>query len=153
MILEISRAVASLLQEDIVSVEPRATVSALARLMVERSTRNVFVMREGEPVGLVRDWDIVRRVVALNLNPEVAKVEEIMCAPVASVNANAELSEIAARMAETGARRVLVTLDEKVVGTITAGSLLSIVSHFPDMTANETLRSIAGLNPKSEGKL
>ena len=55
--------------------------------MVEKSVRNVFVMKDGKPVGLVRDWDIVRRVVAPNLNPEAVKVDEIMCAPVVSVNA------------------------------------------------------------------
>jgi predicted transcriptional regulator len=73
------------------------------------------------------------------------KVDEIMCAPVGTVNADAELSEIAARMAETGARRLLVVLDGKLMGTITAGSLLNIVSHFPDKSTHEILRSIAGL--------
>jgi CBS domain-containing protein len=143
--LEISSAVASLLQEEIVSVESGATVSAVVRIMIEKSVRNVFVMRKGEPVGLVRDWDIVRRVVSPNLNPGEVKVDEIMCAPVASVNADAELSEIAARMAETGARRLLVLLDGKVMGTITAASLLNIVSHFPDKSTQEILRSVAGL--------
>jgi CBS domain-containing protein len=143
--LEISSAVASLLQEEIVSVESGATVSAVVRIMIGKSVRNVFVMRNGEPVGLVRDWDIVRRVVAPNLNPEEVKVDEIMCAPVASVNADAELSEIAARMAETGARRLLVVLDGKVMGTITAASLLNIVSHFPDKSTQEILRSVGGL--------
>jgi CBS domain-containing protein len=113
--------------------------------MIEKSVRNVFVMRKGEPVGLVRDWDIVRRVVSPNLNPEAVKVDEIMCAPVASVNADAELSEIAARMAETRARRLLVVLDGKLMGTITATSLLNIVSHFPAKSTHEILRSIAGL--------
>lgn len=143
--MEISRAVASLLQEEIVFVESGATVSAVVRTMIEKSVRNVFVMRTGKPVGLVRDWDIVRRVVAPNRNPETVKVDEIMCAPVASVNADAELSEIAAQMAETGARRLLVLLDGKLMGTITAASLLNIVSYFPDKSTHEILRSVAGL--------
>lgn len=128
-----------------VSVESGTTASAAVGIMAQKSVRNVFVMRKGEPVGLVRDWDIVRRVVALNLNPETVKVDEIMCAPVASVKADAELSEIAALMAETGVRRVIVMQDAKVLGTITAGSLLNIVSHFPDRNTREVLRSIAGL--------
>ena len=143
--LEISRAVASLLQEDVVSVESGATVSEAVGIMVQKSVRNIFVMGKGVPIGLIRDWDIVRRVVASNLNPETVKVDEIMCTPVASVKADAELSEIAAIMAETGARRLLVVLDGRVMGTITAGSLLNIVSHFPDKNTREVLRSIADL--------
>jgi CBS domain-containing protein len=143
--LGISRAVASLLQEDVVSVESGATVSEAVGIMAQKSVRNIFVMRKGEPVGLVRDWDVVRRVVAPNLNPALMKVDEIMCAPVACVDSDAELSEIAALVAESGVRRVLVTQNGKVMGTITAGSLLNIVSHFPDMTTREVLRSVAGL--------
>jgi CBS domain-containing protein len=113
--------------------------------MTQKSVRNVFVMRKGEPIGLIRDWDIVRRLVASNLNPDIVKVDDIMCAPVASVKADAELSEIAAVMAEAGVRRVLVTLDEKVIGTITAANLLRIVSHFPDRNTHAVLKSVAGL--------
>jgi CBS domain-containing protein len=145
LLLAISRAIASLLQPDVVSVESGTTVSAVIGIMAQKSVRNVFVMRKGEPIGLVRDWDIVRRVVASKLNPDMVNVDEIMYAPVASVKADAELPEIAAVMAETGARRVLVMQDSKVIGTITAGSLLNIVSHFPDRNTREVLRSIAGL--------
>ena len=143
--MKISRAVASLLQEDMVSVESGATVSEVVGIMAQKSVRNIFVMSKGVPIGLVRDWDIVRRVVAPKLNPETVKVDEIMCTPVASVNADAELSEIAALMAETGARRILVMQDGKVLGTITAGSLLNTLSHFPDRNTREVLKSIAGL--------
>jgi CBS domain-containing protein len=143
--LEISRAVASLLEEDVVSVESAATVSEAVGIMVQKSVRNIFVMSKGVPIGLIRDWDIVRRVVAPKLNPEMVKVDEIMCAPVASVKADAELSDIAAVMAETGVRRILVIEDGKVLGTITAGSLLNTISHFPDRSTREVLRSIAGL--------
>ncbi|MGA8903652.1 MAG: CBS domain-containing protein [Candidatus Bathyarchaeia archaeon] len=143
--MKISRAVASLLQEDMASVESGATVSEVAGIMAQKSVRNIFVMSKGVPIGLVRDWDIVRRVVAPKLNPETVKVDEIMCTPVASVNADAELSEIAALMAETGVRRILVMQDGKVLGTITAGSLLNTLSHFPDKNTREVLKSIAGL--------
>ena len=143
--LEISRAVASLLQEDVTFIESGASVAEAVGIMVQKSVRNIFVMSKGGPVGLIRDWDIVRRVVAPKLNSETVKVDEIMSTPISSVNADAELSEIAAVMAETGVRRVLVLQDGKVLGTITAGNLLNLLSHFPDRNTREVLRSIAGL--------
>lgn len=133
------------MQEGVASVESGATVSEVAGIMAQKSVRNIFVMSKGVPIGLVRDWDIVRRVVAPKLNPETVKVDEIMCTPVASVKADVELSEIAALMAETGVRRILVMQDGKVLGTITAGSLLNTLSHFPDKNTREVLKSIAGL--------
>ena len=143
--MEISRGVASLLQEDVTFVESGASVAEAVGIMVQKSVRNIFVMNKGVPVGLIRDWDIVRRVVASKLDPETVKVDEIMSRPVSSVNSDAEIPEIAAVMAETGVRRILVVKDGKVLGTITAGSLLNLLSHFPDRNTREILRSIAGL--------
>jgi len=143
--LEISRAVASLLQEDVTFIESGASVAEAVGIMVQKSVRNIFVMNKGVPVGLIRDWDIVRGVVAPKLNSETVTVDEIMSTPVTSINADAELPEIAAVMAETGVRRVLVLRDGKVLGTITAGNLLNLLSHFPDRNTREILRSIAGL--------
>ena len=62
--MKISRAVASLLQEDMASVESGATVSEVAGIMAQKSVRNIFVMSKGVLIGLVRDWDIVRGVAA-----------------------------------------------------------------------------------------
>jgi len=143
--LEISRGVASLLQEDVTFVESGASVAEAVGIMVQKSVRNKIGMKKGVPVGLIRDWDIVRRVVASKLDPETVKVDEIMSRPVSSVNSDAEIPEIAAVMAETGVRRILVVKDGKVLGTITAGSLLNLLSHFPDRNTREILRSIAGL--------
>ena len=133
------------MQPDVVSVESGTTVSEVVQIMTRKIARNVFVMKEGAPIGIIRDWDIVRRVVASKLNPDTVKVDEVMCSPAASVKSDAELSEIAAVMAETGARRVIVMHGEKVIGAITAASLLNIVSHFPDRDTREVLRSIGGL--------
>lgn len=77
------------------------------------------------------------------------RVDDIMCTPVASVRPDAGLSKIAALMADTGVRRVLVMQDGKVFGTITAGSLLNSVSHFPDKSTREVLRSIAGMKGRN----
>jgi CBS domain-containing protein len=127
------------MQPGVVAVESGAKVSGVARLMAEKSIRNIFVMTKGEPAGVVRDWDIVTRVVALNLDPETVNVNEIMHTPVASVKADAELVEIANVMAESGVRRVLVMDEGKVLGTITAEALLSHYGVGASLTVPENL--------------
>jgi CBS domain-containing protein len=132
----------SLTDSEVITVGSGATVSEIARIMAQRSVRNVFVMRKGEPIGLVRDWDIITRVVASNLDPDMAKVDEIMYTPVPTVDAHAELPEVAALMTESGVRRVLVREGGKTLGTITAGKLLSSVSFVPKTSIREVYRKI-----------
>ena len=140
--LEISPSLLSLIDSEVVTAESGATVSEVARIMTQRSVRNVFVMKEGDPVGLVRDWDIITRVVAFNMNPDLIKADEIMYTPVPAVGAHAELGEIAGLMAESGVRRVLVREGGKTLGTIMAGKLLSLVSFVPKTSIRELYRKI-----------
>lgn len=130
------------MDSEVIEVESGATVSEVARIMAQRSVRNVFVMRKGEPIGLVRDWDIITRVVAFNLDPDMVKVDEIMYTPVPTVDAHAELPEVAALMAESGVRRVLVREAGNTLGTITAGKLLTLVSFVPKTSIRELYRKI-----------
>lgn len=140
--MEISPSIASLILPGIITLEPEATVSEAARIMAQKSIRNIFVIRKGEPIGLVRDWDIITRVVAFNLDPDMVRVDEIMYTPAPTVATDAELSQIATLMAESGVRRVLVKEGDKILGSITAGSLLSIVSSFPKTPLRELYRKI-----------
>lgn len=140
--MEISPSLLSLIDSEVVTIESGATVSEVARIMAQRSVRNVFVMKGGDPIGLVRDWDIITRIVAFNLNPDMIKVEEIMYTPVPVVGAHAELGEIAGLMAESGVRRVLVREGGKTLGTIAAGKLLGLVASFPKSSLREVYRKI-----------
>lgn len=132
----------SLIDSEVITIESGATVSEIARIMAQKSVRNVFVVRKGEPIGLVRDWDIITRVVAFNLDSDMVKVDEIMYTPVPTVGAHAELPEVAALMGESGVRRVLVREGGKTLGTITAGKLLSLVSFVPKTSIRELYRKI-----------
>lgn len=124
--LRTSPSITSLIEPEVVSVESGARVSEVVRIMRQKSVRNVFVMREGEHIGLVRDWDVITKVLAFNLDPDIVKVDEIMCTPAPVVTLYATLSDIAMLMVESGVRRVLVTDSGKILGTITAASLLKM---------------------------
>jgi len=125
--IEIGPSVVTILMKPgVVSVESSATVLEVARLMKHEGVRNVFVTKAGKPVGLVRDIDIIDKVVASRLDPETVRAERIMLPPPA-VGRDAGLEEITRLMASTGARRILVVDNDKPLGTITAGDLLNFI--------------------------
>jgi predicted transcriptional regulator len=124
--LKDSPSLESLIQPEVVAVESGTTVFEVAKIMRQKSVRDVFVMKEGEPIGLVRDRDIITRIVARKYYPDLVKVDEIMYTPAPVVTLYAELSDLAVFMAESGVRTVLVTEGGKTLGTITAASLLKM---------------------------
>lgn len=124
-------AVLSLMKPGAVTVEASCSILDVAKTMKQEGVRNVFVVRDGKPVGYVRDIDIVTHVVALRLDPAIIKAEQLSSTPAPMVTLQASFAEIADIMHRTEARRILVTDGEKILGTITAGDLLGLVSQIP----------------------
>src|SRR5207244_4315112 len=70
----------------------------------------------GRPVGIVTEWDIIAKVVAVGRDPAKVRLEELMSRPLVYVDAGDGIDRVAAIMAEKGIRRVLVEKDGQVLG-------------------------------------
>ena len=69
--------------------------------------------------GLVTDRDIVLRCVALESDPDVTKVSEIMSRGIVTAEPEDSVSQAAAVMARDQVRRLPVTQEGRVVGMVT----------------------------------
>src|SRR2546421_7080689 len=66
---------------NIISVPPQETVLRAAQLMNERGIGGLVVTDGGRLAGIFTERDILRRVVAQRLDPAVARVADVMNAP------------------------------------------------------------------------
>ncbi len=139
---EMGPVVSILMKTGIPSVEASSSVLDVARTMKHRGVRNLFVVKDGKPIGVVRDWDIITNVVALHLDPSIVQARQVMYTPPPVVGLNASLGEVTKLMAETGARRILVADKSGMYGTITAGDVLNFVSGVPSKTYADVLGKI-----------
>lgn len=117
-----------LMKTEIPTAESTATVLEVAKLMKEQRLRNVFILKSGKPVGVLRDNDLAIKVVALQKNPATLTAEQVMDSFIPAVELDTGISDIARLMADSGTRRVLVTEKGKMVGSITAGDLLHFIA-------------------------
>lgn len=124
------------------TVEASASVLDIARIMKHKGIRNLFVVKDGKPVGVVRDWDIIVNVVALHLDPASVQARQVMYTPAPVVGLHASLGDITRLMAETGARRILIADKNGMYGTVTAGDVLNFVSGIPSKAYGEALKKI-----------
>lgn len=100
----------------------------IAKLMKAHGVRNVFVRKAGEFVGMVRDIDLVLKVMVPQLDLKTVTAEDIMFPQLPSIGIEAGISEIARLMADTGVRRVAITEKGEIIGSITAENLLRVLS-------------------------
>jgi CBS domain-containing protein len=96
---------------------------------------------EGRVIGTVTDRDIVVRAVALGLDPDTARVADVMSHNVVACRPDDDLSLAEQFMAHYQVSRLAITdEDDVIVGVI---SLSDIAEHEPARRSARTLRSIA----------
>src|SRR5262245_49025477 len=96
---------------DIMSSEPvcclpDAGIVEVARLMVEHDCGEIPVCdRDGRPLGVITDRDIVCRIVARGHNPVDVVLEDCMSTPVVTVTPDTDLDDCARLMEQYQIRR------------------------------------------------
>jgi CBS domain-containing protein len=104
------------------------TVAAAARVMRDRRVGSLVVLRDGHPVGIVTDRDLVLRVLAPGLDPKSQRLEDLVTYDPVTVSVNDGIETAAYRMREHGVRRLPI-VDERgtAVGIVTADDLLVLL--------------------------
>jgi CBS domain-containing protein len=100
-----------------------ATVDEAARMMDENNIGALLVEREGKKIGIVTEWDIVRRVTAAARNQKEVTVDEIKSYPLIIVDSDFDIMEAAHLMQRHDIRRLMVVEKGKIVGIISTNIL------------------------------
>ena len=135
-----------LLAKDIVEKEflslPRGTSALEAAKQMKSSNRGfvIIVGADGRPEGIVTEWDYLSKIVAEGKDPLKTTLEDIMSTGLVAVKASDDIDFVSQMMSERGIRRVLVIQEGKVLGAITAKTVLSRLKEYVDGVSSEIAR-------------
>jgi len=107
------------MQKNLVTAEKKDTVFKAAELMSSHGISCLIIKEEEKAIGIITRRDILEKILLQKKDAENVKVEEIMTAPVISVNQNASLVYAAGIMKIRRIKQIPVTSEEKVVGIVT----------------------------------
>jgi signal-transduction protein with cAMP-binding, CBS, and nucleotidyltransferase domain len=96
-------------REKFVSVERDTSAQMAARIMRDRGIGSLFVTHGKEIIGILTDTDMVRRVVAAGADTQKTTVEQVMSAPILTIDENKTLLDANDLMAKTHIRHLGVT--------------------------------------------
>ncbi|MCG8381152.1 MAG: CBS domain-containing protein [Gammaproteobacteria bacterium] len=110
---------------------PETSISKAARLMRQAHAGNLIVIEEtgpgNRPIGIVTDRDLVIEVLALDIDPNVLTVGDIMSTQPVTARENEDMFDVLARMRRAGVRRVPVVDGEGIlIGLITLDDMLEL---------------------------
>jgi len=129
-------AVRHIMTKNIISVKNNVSVAEAASVMVKNDIGSVVVTKDGKPVGIITERDILKRCCVGKVYSEEVKAEEIMSAPLITIEADASLGEAAMLMSDNKIRRLLVTEKGKIAGIITEKDVLrGTLSYFESVVS------------------
>ena len=117
--------------EKIVKVDRDVAVKTAAEMMRDNGIGSIFITSGEEIIGILTDTDLVRRVVAVGADPLTTTVEQIMSAPITSIEGNRTLLDANDLMAKQHIRHLSITKDEKMVGMISVRDLVVFLTNLP----------------------
>jgi CBS domain-containing protein len=110
---------------------PDEWVRVAANRMAEHDVGTLVVVDANgsrEAIGIVTDRDIAIRCVAGGLDPDKTPVSAIMTQPLRVIDQNMPIEHAILRMAEAGARRLVVTdKDDQLVGILSLDDIVGLL--------------------------
>ncbi|MCS7182255.1 MAG: CBS domain-containing protein [Thermoanaerobaculum sp.] len=134
--------------QHVYSISPEATVLEAARAMDEHNVGSLLVVKNGQPVGIFSERDLMRRVVVLGKNPAKVKVGEVMSREVTVVEPDTRVKEAMAIMTERRCRHLPVVEQGRVVGLVSIGDLVRWISRDQEFQIRMLEAYITGSYPQ-----
>ncbi|MCJ8306309.1 MAG: CBS domain-containing protein [Nitrosopumilus sp.] len=108
----------------LISVNLTTTTFQIAKMMDQGGIGAIIVKDNDGPVGIITDRDFAVKIAANNL-PSDTPVEQIMSAPLITINHSEPISAAAEMMSSKKIRKLAVSDNGKIVGLITSTDLVN----------------------------
>ena len=121
--LPITVTVRQAMEQTVPSIGSHQSVSQAIEKMIQAKVWSLLVERQGLPVGVIADKDVLTRCAAVGHYPDRVKVEDIMSSPIMTIEPDARAGEALKMMIEKKARRLYVVEGGKIMGRVTQTGL------------------------------
>ena len=115
--------VRDIMQKNVITIESVKKAHDAAIILKEKEISFLVVVKEGKPIGIVSERDIVRKIVADNNDSQTTQLEIIMSKNFKWVEPNASIESAVQKMLNNNIRRLVVLENENLAGVITQTDL------------------------------
>lgn len=116
--------VREVMAKSVFTVSKKTKIKETADLMKRNGVGSLLVKDEDQIVGILTETDIVHKIVAMGLSPQITGVEAVMSFPLMTIEADEAIEQAGRQMIENGIRHLAVTQDGDVTGIISMRDLL-----------------------------
>lgn len=123
--------VKDIMSKPVITIEENKTAKDAGVLMKTTRKGCLIITKSKNPVGIISDSDLIKRVIATNLKASQVKLSKIMSKPLVTVKPDDDVLVAVRKIRKTKIHRLPVVDKGKIVGLL---SLSDIAKTSPEMT-------------------
>ena len=111
----------------VITISEEDNAQKAAQIMNKNDLGCIIVTsKEGKPVGIITERDMVTRVLAKNTLPSKVNAKKVMTSPLLTIDPDETLTEAARKMSRLNVRRLGVVYKGNLVGLISSKDILAV---------------------------
>ena len=143
--------VRDVMSSPVITVNEDETVEKVAQLMDKYRLGCIIVTsKDGKPVGIITERDLVVRVLAKNLLSSKLKAKDVMSSPLMTVGPDTTISEAARIMSRLNIRRLGVVYRGELVGIISSKDILAVTPELIEIIQEKARIESQGSSEETE---
>lgn len=129
----------------LVNIDENATVQQAIKHLNDKNVTAVIVTTAGKPTGIFTERDVLKRVVAKDLNPRETAVKEVMTMPIITMPGSTFVGDVLAEMYHRDIRNMPVRNDQgELTGLVSMPEILQFARAFNiDEQVRRTWKEVA----------
>ncbi len=111
--------VKNIMTKPVIQVNYNKTVQEAAKIMVKHRVGSIIVVKNNNPIGIITETDVNKKIVAPGKDPKKVTAEKIMSTPVVFSSPNDDVITTVEKMKKYRIKRIPVVDKGKIVGIVT----------------------------------
>ncbi|HAB47955.1 MAG: CBS domain-containing protein [Betaproteobacteria bacterium] len=111
----------------LITVKPDVSAKDAMKLMDDKHIHSLLVYKDERLVGIISSSDYAKKVLAIGLDQEQTKVQDIMTPHVSTISPEATIMESMQFMASHGFHHLPVEEDGKIVGMVSWSDIMHLM--------------------------
>jgi len=135
--------------KSIITIEAEDTAKNAAELMDKHNIGCVIVINYGNPIGIVTERDMLKKVVLERKDPGKTKIGTIMSAPLVTSHPQADIRDAVRLMNERRIKKLPVIEDGNLIGLVSLTDVMRSLAYFEHVISSLCARCQQGKPPKA----
>jgi len=130
VVVAMSLLVQDVMTKNVITIDSSAPVRKVAELVDKYDIGCLIVMNGEEPVGIITERDMIKRVLLQFRDPRITRVSDIMSTPVIASSPETDIREALRLMTERRIKKLPVVQDGQLLGLVSLTDIVRSLAYF-----------------------